>query len=115
MRPPNFPSVRLAQLAMLVQNSNHLFSKIKETETISEMRKLFSVTANDYWNYHYVFDEELRFISKTCGFAHDETTSFLIPWCRHYLRMEYILKDQKFKDKALYFLNEVKGELNSVT
>lgn len=30
MRPANFPTIRLAQLAMLVNQSSHLFSKVKE-------------------------------------------------------------------------------------
>ena len=56
MRPANFPTVRLAQLAMLVQQSSHLFSKIKELKSSSDLATLFSVEANDYWHYHYKFD-----------------------------------------------------------
>lgn len=64
MRPSNFPTVRLAQLAMLVHQSQNLFSKLKETTDIHELRKQFSVTANDYWHYHYLLDEESRFREK---------------------------------------------------
>jgi len=52
MRPANFPTVRLAQLAMLVNQSSHLFSTIKSTATVKEIQQLFDVTANDYWHYH---------------------------------------------------------------
>ena len=61
MRPGNFPTVRLAQLAMLVQDSVHLFSKIKEAKTVKEVKTWLDVTANDYWHYHYKFDEASAF------------------------------------------------------
>jgi hypothetical protein len=35
MRPGNFPTIRLAQLAALVSESSHLFSKIKEAKTLT--------------------------------------------------------------------------------
>jgi hypothetical protein len=57
MRPANFPSVRLAQLAMLVHNSSHLFSAIKDVSTIDQVKERLHITANDYWHYHYILDE----------------------------------------------------------
>ncbi len=56
MRPSAFPTVRLAQLAMLIHNSVHLFSKIKEIKEAGQVKKLLDVTANDYWHNHYVLD-----------------------------------------------------------
>jgi hypothetical protein len=53
MRPANFPTIRLAQLAMLINQSTHLFSKIKETNDVLAVKELLNVTANDYWHYHY--------------------------------------------------------------
>ena len=40
MRPNNFPTLRLAQLAILVHQSSHLFSKIK---TAKHCKRNFSV------------------------------------------------------------------------
>src|SRR4029078_5749889 len=67
MRPGNFPTIRLAQLAMLIFNSAHLFSKIKEATTIDEIRGWFDVNANDYWHYHYRFDDSSLFRKKELG------------------------------------------------
>jgi hypothetical protein len=58
MRPANFPTIRLAQLAMLIYNSNHLFAKIKLLTEIKEVKLLFAITANDYWNTHYTLNDE---------------------------------------------------------
>ncbi|HTD92881.1 MAG TPA: DUF2851 family protein, partial [Chitinophagaceae bacterium] len=57
MRPGNFPTIRLAQLAMLLHPSDHLFSVIRNIVTIGDIRNWLNVTANDYWHYHYRFDE----------------------------------------------------------
>lgn len=67
MRPPNFPTIRLAQLAALVQQSAHLFSKVLATDNLKELQNLFHATANDYWHYHYRFDEPTAFQPKRVG------------------------------------------------
>ena len=61
MRPGNFPTIRLAQLAVLITESTHLFSKIKEAASFTDLIKWFDVTANDYWHYHYRFDDPSAF------------------------------------------------------
>jgi uncharacterized protein DUF2851 len=52
---------------MLIYQSLHLFSKIIEIKTVNEIKKLLSVTANDYWHYHYRFDETSAFKKKNMG------------------------------------------------
>lgn len=67
MRPANFPCVRLAQLAALISGSHQLFSLIKETDDVTQIIKCLSATANDYWHYHYQFDEMTAFKMKVMG------------------------------------------------
>ena len=67
MRPQNFPTVRLAQLAMMISQSSHLFSSIREMESIAEVRNVLSVVANDYWHYHYLFDQYSTYKPKKLG------------------------------------------------
>lgn len=57
MRPANFPTIRIAQFAMLVHQSVHLFATIIEKSTVKEIAPLFDVQASDYWTTHYQFDE----------------------------------------------------------
>ena len=52
MRPGNFPTVRLAQLAMLLHNSKALFAQVKDIETVKDLYALLHVTAGDHWNTH---------------------------------------------------------------
>lgn len=67
MRPGNFPTIRLAQLAMLIHTTATLFTRLRDCETISEIKSLLDVTANDYWHYHYRFDDPGKFAIKKLG------------------------------------------------
>ncbi len=55
LRPPNFPTVRLAQLAALYSEKDKLFSHIIELREIDGFYSLFRVCAGDYWKKHYNF------------------------------------------------------------
>lgn len=55
MRPVNFPTVRLAQLAGMIHRHGCLFSKVKEARDIQEVKALFDVEASTYWDSHYRF------------------------------------------------------------
>jgi hypothetical protein len=55
LRPPNFPTIRLSQLASLYQQQN-LFSKIMEAESAEDLYELFKyVKASEYWDCHFNF------------------------------------------------------------
>lgn len=114
MRPANFPTVRLAQLAMLVHESLHLFSKIKESKSVTEIKKLLNVTANDYWHYHYMFDEPTSFKKKNLG---QQMTNNIIINTVAVMLFAYgkYHNDNQHRDKALQWLDAVNAEKNSIT
>ncbi len=58
LRPANFPTIRIAQFAALIHQSLHLFSQIVETHTVKEIIPRLDVTASEYWDRHFTFDEE---------------------------------------------------------
>ena len=114
MRPSNFPTVRLAQLAMLVHNSIHLFSIVKETILLEDVKKLLSVTANDYWHYHYTFDEVTAFREKNLGIQMinaiviNTIVPILFAYGHHH-------KENIYKERALLWLEQIAAEKNSIT
>ncbi len=59
MRPGNFPTIRLAQMAQLVHRNGCLFSKIKEAKDATEIKALFDVEASPYWETHWRFNARL--------------------------------------------------------
>ena len=114
MRPGNFPTIRLAQLAMLIHQASHLFSKFIEAERLEEIKELFDITANDFWHYHYTFRESSSFKKKTLGAdtVHNLLINSVIPVLFSY---GIYHKEEKYKDKALCWLQELPPELNSIT
>lgn len=55
LRPPNFPTIRLAQLAQLYHQNQNLFSKILETKTHEALYQLFDIGTSAFWHTHYTF------------------------------------------------------------
>ncbi|MEH6766017.1 MAG: DUF2851 family protein [Aequorivita antarctica] len=55
LRPPNFPTVRLAQFTMLYFEQENLFSKVIAAQDANELYELFRVNGSEYWDTHYNF------------------------------------------------------------
>ncbi|MDT0559583.1 DUF2851 family protein [Ichthyenterobacterium sp. W332] len=55
LRPSNFPTIRLSQLASLYATKDNLFSNIINLNTKDDFYKVFNVSALHYWNTHYSF------------------------------------------------------------
>ena len=54
VRPGNFPSIRIAQIAeILAKNPNLLSAVLHDTSDFKEFKKLFGITTPDYWQHHY--------------------------------------------------------------
>lgn len=113
MRPGNFPTIRLAQLAMLIHKSVHLFSRIRDTENLDEIRELFSITANDYWHYHYRFEERSTYKQKSLGqgMINNIIINSIVPLLFAYGAYH---GEKKYQDKALTWLEMTPAESNSV-
>ena len=114
MRPANFPTIRLAQLAMLVHLSSHLLSKVKETNDVNEVKQLLNVTANDYWHYHYLLDEPANYQPKQLGkqMAENILINTIIPVLFAYAIYH---SDERMKDKCLQWLEALLPEKNTIT
>ncbi len=114
MRPANFPTIRLAQLAALIHQSVHLFSKIKDAENPTAIEKLLNVSANDYWHYHYKFDEATPFKEKTTG--HQLLEHIIINAAAPLLYAYGMYQsDDHYKQKAMQWLLQTKPEVNTIT
>ncbi|MBL7969677.1 MAG: DUF2851 family protein [Prolixibacteraceae bacterium] len=114
LRPVNFPTIRIAQLAMLIHHSSALFSRILETENMDDLRKLFSVKASEYWDSHYRFNkisEENH--PKVLGETAFENLviNTIVPLLFVYGDQHL---DQKMKDRALLLLENLAPESNQI-
>ena len=57
LRPSNFPTLRLAQLAALMCKEIKLLSQILEAKDAKAIHRFFDVEPSDYWLTHYQFDK----------------------------------------------------------
>lgn len=64
LRPSNFPTIRLSQLASLYHKHQNLFSKIIETNTLEAFYELFKVGTSNFWESHYTFHKTSKVSKK---------------------------------------------------
>lgn len=56
LRPPNFPTIRLSQLANLYHREQSLFAKLMETPDLAALYRIFEgVSASEYWDSRFNF------------------------------------------------------------
>jgi hypothetical protein len=60
LRPANFPTLRIAQLAALLCTQKNIFSKLVESTTFRALQKVFIATQSTYWQHHYRFDKAVE-------------------------------------------------------
>lgn len=76
LRPPNFPCVRLAQLAALMHDSPDLSELCLECPSVETLKRELSVCANPYWENHYHFGQKTILKHSVC--LGDTAASLLI-------------------------------------
>lgn len=67
MRPANFPTIRLVQLATLFKKQYRWMDHILAAQTLNEIVDPLTVTASAYWNDHFVFDVRSEHHPKQLG------------------------------------------------
>ena len=113
MRPSNFPTIRLSQMAQLIHKNGCLFSKIREAKNTAEVKVLFDVKASEYWETHWRFGVPTESAPKHLG---DATANILIINAVAPLLFCYgkLHKDESVCETAMQFLEETEAEDNAV-
>lgn len=113
LRPGNFPTLRIAQFAALINQSTALMSKITEQENIKQLNKFFDIQASNYWNTHYVFGKETTKKAKKLGKMafHNIVINSLVPFLFFYGRHK---NKQALVEKSLDWLTAVSPEKNHI-
>lgn len=65
LRPPNFPTIRLSQLAMLYHQHPNLFTKLMAAKTVEDLYRLFQVSTSKFWQTHFTFEKTSKASKKT--------------------------------------------------
>jgi hypothetical protein len=113
LRPSNFPTIRLAQLAQLFHKNTSLFSRILATNTIESLLGIFNINASEYWNTHYRPGAESNDEPKHIGKSSAEllVINTIIPLLFAYGKLR---DSDAHCQKALNWLEALKPEQNNI-
>lgn len=64
LRPNNFPTVRLSQLANLYGKTTNFFAGLMAASTVDDVYILFDVAPSEYWKSHYTFGKTSKSSAK---------------------------------------------------
>lgn len=113
MRPVNFPTIRIAQFAVLLNSNPGFLANFLEHEPEIIYRELRSLRPSGYWDHHYRFNKPSANKTKTLGdeAVYNIIINTLIPVYFEYGRQTG--KDQ-YKQKAVEFLEKLPPESNHI-
>jgi len=114
LRPANFPTLRIAQLADLLAQETRLFSRILAIDSVKELQKLFSVSASDYWCTHYQFGitQKTNTAKRTGKIMTDSLiVNVVVPMLFVYASS---MQNEELKNKAIRFLEQLTTEKNTI-
>lgn len=114
LRPANFPTVRLAQLASLFHHHPQLFSNLIHSENSKELKNKLLLPVSDYWQLHYDFNKKRKRAVETMGASsfNGLLVNTVAPLLASYSRYT---DEQKYMDRAIELLESLDPESNRFT
>lgn len=113
VRPSAFPTMRIAQLAALLQSSDRLFSSILEQKDVIGWLSLFKISPSSYWRTHYNFGIPSPETSGQLGSASMQVLliNSVAPILFAYGRKT---DTESYCEKAIQLLESLKPERNAI-
>jgi hypothetical protein len=114
LRPANFPTVRLAQLASVLFYSKNIFSKLIEANSFADVEKIVEVGQSAYWKTHYRFGPKAK--GAVPDFGKASIQNIIINTVAPLLVAYGKYKDeQSLIDRAVELLQNTEAEQNKIT
>jgi len=114
LRPANFPTIRIAQIAALYHTHPSLFTIIRENLEVGKINQILSAEASSYWEDHYTPDKlSSSKKKKTIGEATKNMIiiNVIAPLFFCYADMH---ADEMLKEKAIDLLSKLPPEKNKI-
>ncbi|MDQ3110863.1 MAG: DUF2851 family protein [Bacteroidota bacterium] len=113
LRPNNFPTIRIAQLAGLFVRQPQLFRMCMEENDPAELRKIFAIPASGYWNTHYRFGKVSRRSEKNMGAQAIDTIliNTIAPFKFLYGKIK---GNEELQQQAIALLEKIGSENNKI-
>ncbi|MDX1479020.1 MAG: DUF2851 family protein [Saprospiraceae bacterium] len=114
VRPANFPTIRIAQLARLLAGNPDLLQAVCTASNPRELADLFKTEVSPYWQDHGHFDRSGKPGSKRLGQQSVRVVlvNAIIPFLFNYGRHT---GDEVISERAVNFMADMKPEINQVT
>jgi len=113
LRPANFPTVRLAQLAALIQQQTSLFSLFIYSDNLKMLENTLRVPQSAYWQKHYQFQKEA--VGKVSMLGKSSVENIVVNTAVPLLVAYSEAKDNRtFLDKAMALLEQLPAEKNHI-
>ncbi|MBX2887925.1 MAG: DUF2851 family protein [Ferruginibacter sp.] len=114
MRPANFPTIRLVQLASLMNKHERLFSEIKDCNSLNDLYGILSAQATGYWENHYHFGQPTLKKQKMLGkeMINNLLINTILPVLYGYGKINRI---ESMQLRAMDWLRMLPPENNAVT
>jgi hypothetical protein len=114
LRPVNFPTIRLAQIAAILHKGQILWATVVNLTEIKALYDIFDVTASEYWDNHYVFGKlSAQTSPKRLGKTAIDSLiiNLLVPMTFAYANYK---GEERSRERAMYFLEALAPESNSM-
>lgn len=114
LRPPNFPTIRIAQFAALLHRSNRFLAEVLNNEAPGKINALFTgINPSAYWLNHYQFGKTAKPSSKTIG--QTSVDNILINTvCVFLFAFGKENQSEAHLNKAIYILENLPCENNNI-
>lgn len=113
LRPNNFPTIRIAQLAGLFFRQEKLFRTCMECQHPEQLKSIFDIQVSAYWENHYLFGKISKRSVKKIGAQAVDT--LMINTVVPFMFLSGQMKgDQEMMDRAILFLETLPPENNSI-
>ncbi|TBN05682.1 DUF2851 family protein [Hyunsoonleella flava] len=112
LRPNNFPTIRLSQLANVYATHQNLFSKVIEAKSPQDIKDIFNVGTSEFWETHYTFTKASKVSKKIISksFIDLLLINTLIP-----LKFSYLKYQGKSNEEAILdLILQIPSEKNSI-
>lgn len=114
MRPAHFPTVRIAQLSVIISKTLHFIDLLNQFKSTAEWINFFIVKPHhEFWDTHYHFKSESPYSEKRMGIetAISLLINLVMPFMFFYGKEQGVLH---LKDRALQMMAELPAEKNAI-
>jgi hypothetical protein len=114
LRPANFPTLRIAQLASILYSQKNLFSTLVQTDSYDKLLNVFSASPSAYWQSHYHFAKKSKGLVPELGESSKQNLliNTVVPLLVSYSKAN---DDVRLMERATEILQHIPAEKNKIT